>query len=279
MMNEFEMTIQNLLDHLPVGLLSYDEINYFSFDRYFQPILQYAYAKHLQNTILSLYIVRGMLMAKMGTDLFERKKHKASMGVHFAHCLNITQLLINLHPNLYPDQEDYVLAAALSHVIPEVFDLKGKNSEVFTSFGFDQEVYKLIQINYRNLSWNDEQKQSYYDSILENKLALLIKIVDRANILEQLYEAPLNKEQEYIRDTKQYFLPMCVKGKELYPELYPVFTVIHEKMRCLIDITDIITNKHIDTMNELNNQILELIEDNARIRKMIQEIKRTKKAS
>ena len=90
-------------------------------------------------------MVRGYLFDSTG--LVEYVQDGIPSGIHFNHCLNVCNILINLHTALPYEQEDILLASALSHILVEKVILHGNPRDAFEALMLDRKVYDIVELN------------------------------------------------------------------------------------------------------------------------------------
>lgn len=165
-----------------------------------------------------------------------------------------------------------MLAATLCHVLVELVDFPKKGAELTERYYLDSYVLELINLITRDDPLTEEQEIRFYERIRENKLATLIRIADRANLVEQLHRLPPWTAQEYIYETRTYFFPLCLYARDRYPELSPKVRVLTEKMRYMMEVIDILSARFRDSETALTREIISLEDDNFRLRSRIDHI-------
>lgn len=248
--------------------MSFDEKRFQPFERQFSEVYNYAQEKELPNTVLSVSLLPCFLLPKQEGQ-FPHNDDGVTAEIYMHHALSMAKLLIDVHPEITNEEEDIALSTAICHVLVEKVAFEKKGIELVSDYGLDQQVYDTIQTNLRKGRWDTE----FYERIQQNKIALLVKLADRCNVIQQLYMSSISEAQKFINDTKHNFFSMCIYGKENYPDLYMVISLLMEKMRNLVDVMDIMSSRHIERENALHKEILFLKEENSRIRTIIKELK------
>lgn len=230
-------------------------------DQLYYEIYEYAKARRLKNTLIALPVAREVLRGVTRTS-YDFNRDGTLDLTYYEHCFATARLLISLNLDLTRDEEDKLIAATLchdmSHIIKEL----------------DVSIYDIIDFLGKQAPTRDDSKQEYYDAIQTSKLPLLLALADRGNLMEHLYQVSPSEATLYVHDTRKYFLPMCIYGKEHFPNLQPAIQILMEKLRCLSDVTDIITTRYEKQENAYNNEIISLMEENARMRVMIARLKK-----
>lgn len=228
-------------------------------------VAQYAQERGLKNTQAALPLARSLMLtaASHPHSLFRNERTHLA---YFRHCLSVCHILIDLQPSVSPQEEDILLAAAVCHVLPEnirFLDLDAVLADL------DPQVRSTVRLIFREGDGVEGQERAFYEAIQKDKLALLIKLADRGNLVEQLYTITSARSHRYMYETRTYFLPMCLYAKEQYPELIPTVSVLMEKMRCLLEVSEILLNRYEAVEAELVTEILALKEENAALRRNI----------
>lgn len=227
---------------------------------------QYAQEKRLPLTAAALPLACGV-MTEGYRGMNRRFAADDSYPAYFAHALAVCGMLIDLHLPLPPAEEDVLLAAAVCHVLPETLRFDDLHTALAEEYGLGEEVYAVIRLIFREDDTANQQQ--FFEQIQYHPLALLIKLADRGNLVEQLYGISGWSARNYIYETKTYFMPLCVYGKEHYPALLAPISVLMEKMRTLTEVSEILLGRYEERETALSQQILALREDNATLKRMI----------
>lgn len=238
---------------------------------------QHALEHRLTNTMAALIAMRG----RMTCGHMERESRTHEQSTHlgyFVHCLAVTQMLIDLHIPLSHREEDVLLASSLCHILFETIRCESLEQELSGRYGLDPLVYDTVKRIVREDDQSGAEQKRFFEAIREHKLALLIKLADRGVLVEQLYGFSSWSARNYIYETRNFFFPMCIYAKEHYPELLAPVSVLTEKMRCLIEVSEILLSRYDAREMELTQEILSLKEENATIRRMIHAMKSRNRA-
>ena len=85
----------------------------------------------------------------------------------------------------------------------------------------------------------------YYNGIKDNKIALLVKVIDRCNNVSHMASGfKENKIRQYIAETEEYVYPLIKYGQDMYPDhsgnlfvlKYHIKSVIESLKRFLLSI-------------------------------------------
>lgn len=79
-------------------------------------------------------------------------------------------------------------------------------------------------------------KFRYYNLMIENKEATVTKLVDRChNVSSMAGVFSKEKLESYIKETREYVLPLLRKAKEVYPEMSNVFFILKYHISSVVD--------------------------------------------
>lgn len=238
-------------------------------------VQQYVMEKQLFASAYALPLVRG-IMSQSADCFSETEAGKQRYRLYFQHCLSVSRMLIDLHLPVSKEEEDYVIAAALCHILPENDSfVTFENLEEMLSWKYllSSKITEIVRLITRKDGMSEENKKVFYEQIQKNKLALLVRLADRGNLVEQLYGLNSWSAHEYIHETRNFFFPMCIYAKEYYPDIVGPVSVLMEKMRCLIEVSEILLDRYEKREQQLSQEILALKEENSRIRGMIRSLK------
>jgi hypothetical protein len=187
----------------------------------------------------------------------------------FQHCLSVTKLLIDLNIPLSDDETDIMVASALCHDLIAHADFPKAGRELTEDYHLDERIYEIVRVTTKINVCTEEDLQQYYDSIQVNKLAVLIAMADRSNLVENVYALSIFEALDYIREIRNYALPLCVYALEHYPDIQLPMKLIVRKVHSLIDVTDIISRRYQEKEDAYEKEILTLMEENAKLRGLI----------
>lgn len=227
----------------------------------------YAKANEFRNTLIALPVVLCTSACEAG-DITNRFSYAEDQLNAFRHCLSVCRMLIDLHLPLNRYEEDIMLAAALCHILPEIRSLD-EAEKLIGRYDMASAVFDTSAIIYREDNMTTAELHSFYKRIPENKLALLITLADRGNIVEHLYGVSVFSARSYIYETRNYYIPMCIYAKEHYHELLGQISILMEKMRTLTEVSDILLSRFEARETELTAEILSMQEENATLKGII----------
>lgn len=238
-------------------------------------IERYAKEKNLLYTAVALSLVQSVLSIAAET-MADKHNAPERYQVYFQHSLSICRMLIDLHIPLKKEEEDIILAAAICHVLPEnrtEVNFENLDEKLTGKYHLDPAITEIIKLITREDGMTEEEQKLFYERIKRNKLALLVRLADRGNLVERLHGLSSWSAREYISETRKYFFPLCIYAKEYYPELTGPVSIMMEKMRCHIEASEILLNRYETREMELTKEILALKEENARIRSTIRKMR------
>lgn len=228
--------------------------------------------KTIQHYIAELQLKETALALQILEDYSPLIKEQEEVDYYQHNCLSIAVMLIDLHLPLTLEEQDYCFASAILHTISKHAEIHDFGKEMKEKYGLSDRVIEIVDlITIKKTDFND--LDSFYGRMEFNKLALLVRLTERSNMVERLYTKSDWNAKLQILETKTYFLPMCIYAKEHYPELIQPISLLMEKMRCLMDVAEILMNKFELQQNEMHDEILRLKEENARIRVIIKKLK------
>ena len=272
MKKQFLVRVEAALADIPKEALDYNREEFWMIKRPYEYIEQYVNERELFNTAIALPLARGL------HDGSHRKSGVTRDGEFYRlpyviHCLLVCRMLLDLQVPLAKEEEDVLLAASLCHDMIEDLPFTDGGRELSTVYHLDPRVYEVVKKVSKRRDFTPEEEQAHFDTIQEDPLALLVKLSDRGNNVEDLYNMKIRKVHEYIGETRRYFFDMCSYGKAHYPGLYEAYEVLEDKIRGLTEMAEILVDRYVEMDNSMNAQIQELQQENERLRRTWQELK------
>ena len=188
---------------------------------------------------------------------------------YFEHCLIVTKLLIDLNIPVSHDEADIVIASGLCHDMIAHAKFPKKGLELTEDYHLDPRIYEIVRVTTKTGVRTEADLQQHYNEISRNRLAVLVAMADRSNLVENVYALSISEALDYIREIRDYALPMCVFALEHYPDIRLPVKLLADKVHNLIDVTDIISRRYQDKETACKKEILSLREENAKLRSMI----------
>lgn len=267
----FMQKIKELLDDIDPEVLSYYEDEYWLYERYYDYVKRYAAERRLYCTAVALPLVRGL------HNGIYRKSSIVKDGVTYRlpyviHCLKVCCTLIDLQLPLPNEQEDTVLASALCHDLIEDIPFPNGGTELYTDYHLSEEIYKTVLTLSKRKDFTEEEHASYFCRIQENPLALLVKLADRGNNVEDLYNMKIWKVHEYVQETRDCIFPMCAYARKHYPEITSAFVILQDKMKNLTEIAEVLVNRYEEQEERMLKYLDKLQEENLKLRNTMLEL-------
>lgn len=224
-----------------------------------------------RDTLLELYDIvaaetaGGRLpMAAMALP-FVRAHFGMGCDVYYRRRLSVCRMLIGLHLPVGPAMLDTLLAVVLSHSLPGDRVPEDHMPAMRAMFAADPEVGRILAVL-------NHEGEDYYDRLMADRYALLVRLTERGVLVESLYEWPATDALRYIRETREHFFSMCIYAKEHYRELLGPVSILMEKTRNLVIVNESLIHRYDEAENALRSEILATQEENAALRAAIQEI-------
>ena len=141
-------------------------------------------------------------------------------------------LLITCHALALGLEEDDLLSACLLHDVCE--DCGVKPEELPVSEETKEAVRLLTKPD--GFQKTDREYQAYYDGISENRIAVMVKLLDRCQNISSMANCFTDKHMaEYIKETQMYIHPMTEKARNRYPQYSDQFFLIRYHMNSVLE--------------------------------------------
>ncbi len=267
-MSDFSVKVDSILRRIGEDHLQYKEEDSWMYEELYNIVEEYAYKKELLNTAVALPVVRKLLSGVYRGYVCTKEGEKKRRA-YLYHCLSVTRMLINLHLPISHEEKDILLAGALCHDLKSNVQFADEGREMHTVYHLDQRIVDIMLLIYVGNCHSDADYAKVFAGVRQNKIAMIIRMADRANIVEELYNFSVYRMQEYIHETRTFYLPMCIYCREFYPELDHVVGILQSKMNDLIISTDIFITRYENRQKELSEKIFLLEEENARMRTVL----------
>lgn len=263
--SQFQTQVHDILNSLPADVLSYNKDEFWMIRLPYEYIEHYALSNRLLNTAIALPLARGL------HDGAHRKSSVTRGGQSYRlpyliHCLLVCRMLVDLKVPLSKEEEDILLASALCHDMVEDIPFEDHGHELYTKFHLDPRVYETVKLVSKRKDFTEEEELAHFHGIESHPLALLVKLSDRSNNVEDLYNMSVWKVHEYIGETNRFFLPMCQYGLAHYPALQRPIGILLDKITALTHASEILVDRCEEREQALRKQLQELQEENARLR-------------
>ena len=258
--------LRRILEAIGPEALAYDESEFWMVSAPYEYIEFYAVQNRLLNTAVALHLARGL------HNGVHRKSSVVKDGQSYRlpyliHPLLVCRMLLDMHIRLPKEEEDILLAAALCHDMIEDCHFEDGGRELYTAYGLDPRVYETVKKVSKRKDFTEEEEKAHFKAIQEDPLALLVKLSDRGNNVEDLYNMSVWKVHEYVGETENFIIPMCDYAKEAYPNLLISFEILLDKILCLTQAASILVDRYDALEKELEAQVDALRQENEALRK------------
>ena len=187
---------------------------YFDIDKMYTYIKTFAMANNLNQTIYALSIAK-----EKHSGQYRKGKDKVPYIYH--------PLLMTCHAISLNLIDDDLLTVALLHDVIEDTDT------CIEDLNISSESKKAILLLTKEKGYNNSD---YYQGIMSNEIALIVKILDRCNNISHMAQAFSDaKMMEYIKETEQYIYPLIKKGQSIYPEYNNALFILKYHLKSLIE--------------------------------------------
>lgn len=268
---EFIMRVNEQLNKLDQTILLHNENEFWLIQQAYEYIEYYVIEKRLYNTAIALPLVRGLhngSYRKYGVI----KDGESYRLPYYIHCLLVCRMLVDLHVDMSAEDEDVLLAAALCHDLIEDMPFKNGGRELVDVYGLDERVYEVVKKVSKRKDFTIEEEAQFFDNIQRDVTALLIKLSDRGNNVEDLYNMSSKKLAEYIGETEKYFLPMSEYGLANYPVHISSIHILRDKIITLTTASEVMIKKLDDRNQKLRDERNQLKLENIRLREQWKEL-------
>lgn len=267
----FLSSVNSVLQTFDPDVLAYDEDEFWMIRLPYEYLSFYALTHELRNTAIALPLARGLHNGGHRKSSITRDGQSYRLP-YVIHCLLVCRMLVDLKVPLSHEEEDILLAAALCHDMVEDLPFPDHGHELYTQFHLDPRVYETVKLVSKRKDFTEEEERAHFHSIETNRLALLVKLSDRSNNVEDLYNMSAWKVHEYIGETRKFFFPMCAYGLEHYPELRKPLEILKDKITALTRAAEVLVDRCEAHEQELRAQLEALKVENAQLRAQYQKL-------
>lgn len=178
----------------------------------------YALAKDYKNTLNALAYARNA----------HRDQKRKDGQPYFIHPLTMA-----CHATALEAVSDDLLAAILLHDVVEDCEVTLSDLPVSQE---TKEIVKLVTFKVENGETKEVAKNRYYNAILKNENAVIVKLIDRCHNVSSMAGTFTNdKLLAYIEETRAYVLPLLREAKTAYPQFSNIFFVLKYHIVSIID--------------------------------------------
>lgn len=128
--------------------------------------------------------------------------------------------------------DDTIIASALLHDVCEDCGVKPVDLPVSDK---TRNIVSILTRDFEAEMKEEKNEQEYYLRILNNKDAMLVKLLDRCNNVSEMSEGFQDGRLErYIKKTEKWFYPMFEKAMGMYPECEKEIFLLHYHMTSVL---------------------------------------------
>lgn len=195
----------------------------FSVDHMMKKVRDYAHARDMQNTLTALQV-----MEKYHSGAYRKGRDGAEKVPYIIH-----PLMLACHAFALGIADDVVVPVCLLHDVLE--DTEAEPEDL----GMPEEVVeavKLVSFDKNCAPTEEEAEALYYDRIATNRVAAIVKLLDRCNNISTMATGFTREHMaDYIDETEQYVLPLLTKVKHGYDEYYNAAFLLVYHMRSILE--------------------------------------------
>ena len=182
----------------------------------------YCNAKHLYQTRRALAFAK-----KKHSGQFRKVGHGDERIPYIYH-----PLLLTCHALALGLEDDDLLSACLLHDVCE--DCAVRPEELPVSDAAKEAVRLLTKPE--NFEKTDKDETAYYDGIAGNRIATMVKLLDRCNNIASMATSFSDeKMSEYIIETQKYIHPLMEKARDDYPQYANQLFLIRYHMNSVLE--------------------------------------------
>lgn len=268
---QFRQRVLSIQEEIGLDVFTYDESEFWMVQSPYEYIEFYALDNNLINTAIALPLARGMHNGTHRKSTIT--KHGMTYRVPYViHPLMVCRMLLDIQIPISKEEEDILLAAALCHDMIEDIPFPDHGKELYTRFHLDKRVYDTVKLLSKRKDFTEEEEKAFFHEIETHPLALLIKLSDRGNNVEDLYNMSNWKVHEYVDETRKFFFPMCDYGIEHFPEIHSSLVILGDKIRCLTETSEILVDRYHALEAELLSELEALQKENEQLRQEWKEL-------
>ena len=142
-------------------------------------------------------------------------------------------LLMACHAHALRIREDSILAAILLH---DVCEECGITPDVLPVSDEAADAVALLTYKEGPAVDGKAAKKAYYDGIVQNRIATIVKVLDRCNNVSTMAGSfPEEKLAAYIKETEEYVMPLLEHARHTIPEYADAFFIIRYHMNSVLE--------------------------------------------
>ena len=142
-------------------------------------------------------------------------------------------LMVACHAHALGIREDKILASILLH---DVCEDCGVTPEELPFSEEVREAVRLLSFQVQPGETRADAKKRYYAAIAENRIARIVKILDRCNNISTMASSFTQKKLvAYVNETETYVMPLLEQAKYAIPEYADAFYLLKYHMRSVLE--------------------------------------------
>lgn len=257
--------LHRMLEEIGEDTLSYDVNEFWMIQADYEYIEYYAMRNQLLYTAVALHLARGLHNGdhRKSTLMKDDITYRLPYVIH---PLQVCRMLIDLQLPISDEEKDILFAAALCHDMIEDIPFLNHGKELTVQYHLPLQVYEIVKLVSKRKDFTEEEEKAHFKAIAENKLAALIKLSDRGNNVEDLYNRSFWKVHEYVGETNRFFMPICSYAAEHFPDIQPAIVVLQDKIFSLTKAAEFLVDRYDQEEKALKRRIENLREENRLLR-------------
>ena len=268
---DFRIKLQQMLDEIGEETLSYREDEFWMIESDYEFIEYYAAKNRLLNTAAALPLARGLHDGTYRKSTVIRDDRTCRLP-YVIHPIQVCRVLIELNIPLSPHEQDVLFASALCHDMLEDIEFPEHGEELVSRYHLDPEVYDIVKTVTKRRDFTEEEELEHFHAIARSKFAMLVKVADRGNNVEDLYNRTSWKVHEYVGETRKYFFPMLSYAAEHYPDIESIISILRDKIFSLTGAAEYLVDRYDQQEAGLKSRVISLREENEMLRRTWKEL-------
>lgn len=192
----------------------------FDLEQMYAYIHAYASEKQMEQTLIALPLAR-----KLHENQFRKGNDRIPYVCH--------PLMMSCHALALGFDDDNLIAVTLLH---DVCEDCGVSSDELPVNPIVQTAVALLTRNQRSSLNPEKEHQHYFASIAGNKIASIVKLLDRCNNVSAMASAfSKEKMQRYIKETQDFIYPLFHSAQAHNPEYAPQILLVNYHLVSVVE--------------------------------------------
>lgn len=188
---------------------------------------------HMRRLVRTTAEDRGMEQTLKAEDIMEKCHEGMTRSGRDRLPYIVHPLMMACHAFALGITEDNLVAAVLLHDVVEDCGVTVEELDVNADV---REVVSLVSFSEVDGLTHEEAKRHYYENIGKNRIASMVKLLDRCNNVSTMATAFGRKRiEEYIDETERYILPILNHVKHRYREYYNAAFLLKYQMLSVME--------------------------------------------